>query len=125
MIQRAISAWHMGWKPALEASGQNWQLPLLNIVRTDDFSVNRFVAQRAMEAHELSLPLQSDQPFDFIGKRDPQRKIQLQFLHNWQDSTMPRTIPKAVLQGENGELQMEKINQLIDNRDLRPIVMPE
>ncbi|MEE2990702.1 MAG: cytochrome c3 family protein [Planctomycetota bacterium] len=124
-VQRAISAWHMGWEPALEASGQNWQLPLLNIVRTDDFSVNRFVAQRAMKAHELYQPLRSDQPFDFIGKREPQRKIQLQFLDNWQDSVMPRTIPPAVLQEENGKLQMEKINQLINNRDNRPIVMPE
>ena len=124
-VQRAISAWHMGWEPAIEASGQNWQLPLLNIVRTDDFSVNRFVAQRAMKAHELYQPLRSDQPFDFIGEREPQRKIQLQFLDNWQNCAMPRTIPPAVLQEENGELQMKKINQLINNRDNRPIVMPE
>ena len=28
-VVRSITAWHMGWQPALDASGRGWQAPVL------------------------------------------------------------------------------------------------
>ena len=46
--QRALAAWHMGWQPALEASGNGWQSPLLADTLNDPYSAVRYMAHKAL-----------------------------------------------------------------------------
>ena len=124
-VQRAIGSWHMGWQPALTASGQDWQLPLLNILRTDDYSVNRFIANQSMQAHPVYQQLNGDIDYDFIGSPDQRGLVRDEFLKRWIDSRLPRTIPPAVMLGTDGVPKMENIKLLIEGRNNRPIMVAE
>ncbi len=124
-VQRAIGSWHMGWQPAIDASGENWQLPLLNLIRTDDYSVNRFVSQKAMKSHSLYLQLSGDESYDFIDELEPRQQVQDKFLKRWLDSPSLPAIPEAVLLQPDGALETEAIDQLIKGRDRRSIMVAE
>jgi hypothetical protein len=39
----------MAWQPAREASGANWQVPLLELMRKDPYAAIRYVAERSLE----------------------------------------------------------------------------
>jgi protein-arginine kinase activator protein McsA len=124
-VQRTIGAWHMGWQPAIDASGENWQLPLLNVIRTDDYSINRFVSQHAMKAHSLYRRLSGDTPYDFIDELDQCRQVQQEFLQRWLDSPALPDLPAAVLLQPDGSLDTEAIDRLIEGRDNRSIMVAE
>ena len=115
----------MGWQPAIDASGENWQLPLLNVIRTDDYSINRFVSQHAMKAHSLYRRLSGDTPYDFIDELDQCRQVQQEFLQRWLDSPALPDLPAAVLLQPDGSLDTEAIDRLIEGRDNRSIMVGE
>ena len=48
-VQRATAAWHMGWPPAQEASGTEWQAPFLARTLDDSYSAVRYIAGRALK----------------------------------------------------------------------------
>lgn len=124
-VQRAIGSWHMGWGPALEASGQNWQLPHLNLIRGDAYSVNRFVAQQAMQNHSGFAQLESAGEYDFIAPVQQRSSVQSRFLDNWQDKGTTSRIPTTVLLSGDGKPKLTQIQKLIDSRDNRPIMVAE
>ena len=47
--QRALAAWHMGWAPAVAASGSDWMAPFLAEVLDDSYSGVRFIAGRSLQ----------------------------------------------------------------------------
>jgi predicted CXXCH cytochrome family protein len=51
-VVRAIASWHLGWEPALVASGRGWQGPLLAWALDDPYVAVRFLAWRALGRHE-------------------------------------------------------------------------
>jgi hypothetical protein len=51
-VVRAVTAWHMGWAPALTASGRGWQAPLLARALEDDYVAVRFLAWQALKKHD-------------------------------------------------------------------------
>jgi len=124
-VQRAIGSWHMGWQPAIDISGENWQLPLLNLIRTDDYSVNRFVSQKAMQSHSLFSRLNGDESYDFIDELEPLQQVQDNFLKRWLDSSSLPVIPEAVLLKSDGSLEKAVIDRLIKDRDRRSIMVAE
>jgi len=46
--QRAIAAWHMGWEPARQASGDNWQSGWLLRTMNDPYSAIRYIAHKSL-----------------------------------------------------------------------------
>jgi cytochrome c553 len=50
-VTRGITAWHMGWQPALEASGRGWQAPHLAGTLDDPYVAVRFVAWQSLLSH--------------------------------------------------------------------------
>ena len=48
-IQRAIAAWHMGWQPALEASGMVWQSPFLAKLLQDPYAQVRLLSYKSLK----------------------------------------------------------------------------
>lgn len=47
--QRALTAWHLGWDPALKSSGSAWIPPILAVLLDDDYAAVRCIAGRSME----------------------------------------------------------------------------
>ena len=47
--QRALTAWHLGWEPALKSSGSAWFPPILAVLLDDDYAAVRCIAGRSME----------------------------------------------------------------------------
>jgi hypothetical protein len=45
---RAMTAWHMGWKPAREVSGEGWAAPYLAILMQDEYDAVRYIAHRSL-----------------------------------------------------------------------------
>ena len=64
--QRALTAWNMGWQAAIEASGSNWQGPLLAQLLVDPYDVVRFAAYRSLRRQ----PGFDDFDYDFVASED-------------------------------------------------------
>jgi len=47
--QRALVAWALGWKPAMEASGTEWLPPLLASTLDDPYDAVRLIAARSLQ----------------------------------------------------------------------------
>ena len=47
-MQRATAAWHFGWEPAMQASGKNFQAPLLARSLDDPYAAVRYLAERSL-----------------------------------------------------------------------------
>lgn len=47
--QRALAVWYMGWKPAMEASGENGFAPFLAASLDDPYSAVRYIAGRSLQ----------------------------------------------------------------------------
>lgn len=60
-VQRAVAAWHMGWDPALEASGRIWQPQLLARTLDDPYAAVRYLAERSLR----KFPGHVDFAYDF------------------------------------------------------------
>ncbi|MEO2023786.1 MAG: C cytochrome precursor, partial [Pirellulaceae bacterium] len=125
-VQRIVVAWHMGWKPAWEASGKNWQIPLLAQLLQDPYSAVRFVAHESMKKLPGYQQLQAATEYDFIAPPNERKQFQDAFLQRWQASK-PRAPenPAAILWNEDGTLKAETILKLLQQRDDRKILLAE
>jgi len=121
--QRALIAWHMGWEPARQASGQRWFPPFLAQLLIDPYPTVRYIAQRSLKR----LLGFSDFDYDFVGP-EPERAVARQrALELWRHtpaSALERTGP-AVLLDENGSLQTEMVQRLLQQRDDRSMDLQE
>ena len=61
--QRVIAAWHMGWKPAREISGNDWQPGWLFRSMNDPYSAVRYIAHKAL----IIDPRLNKIEFDYTG----------------------------------------------------------
>ena len=50
-VQRAIVGWHLGYGPAIEASGSAWMRVTLAWMLDDPYAAVRYVAERSLEEH--------------------------------------------------------------------------
>lgn len=123
-VQRAIAAWHMSWPPALEPSGEDWQLPFLAQLLTDDYSVVRYVAARALKR----FPAWREDAYDFVGPPSIRESIQRQTVTNWASTASPTPAERAgptLTETQKVGLVFEKLQELLKRQDKRPIVLPE
>ncbi len=125
-VQRIVVAWHMGWEPALEASGKTWQSPLLAQLLQDPYSAVRFVAHKSLQKLPDYEQFQGATPYDFIAPEQERQQFQNGFLERWQaGTTKPPGNPAAVLWNADGTLQMDQILKLLKQRDDRMILLAE
>ena len=61
--QRAIAAWHMGWKPARDISGNDWQPNWLFRSMNDPYSAVRYIAHKSL----ITDPRLNKIEFDYSG----------------------------------------------------------
>ncbi|MCC7375236.1 MAG: cytochrome c3 family protein [Verrucomicrobiales bacterium] len=58
--QRALIAWHMGWEPALAASGPGWMAPLLTRLLDDPYSAVRYIAAQSLRRQSVGIEFAYD-----------------------------------------------------------------
>lgn len=69
--QRAITVWSAGWKPAKEASRDDWTTPYVAELLADPYAAVRFMAARTLKTSNAQL----DSSYKFIG---PAKEWELQ-----------------------------------------------
>jgi hypothetical protein len=132
--QRALAAWHLGWEPAVDISGDHWQAPFLAALLDDPYLAVRFMARRSLR----KMPEFQDFQYDFLG---PAAEVDAAFgqaLQIWRDSISnqnsrrshsrdrsPLIFTKRTLISPNGTLDETLFNRLKSERDDRPVSLAE
>ena len=122
-VQRVFAAWHLGWGPAQQASGERWQAPLLAQLLDDPYSIVRFMAHQSLSR----LPGFADFEYDFIGSKSQQIEAKRRALVISQQRSRElggRTL-QHVLREPDGTLRQPLIDRLLGERDDRPLSIPE
>ena len=120
--QRAIAAWHMGWAPALEASGPGWQAPFLAQVLKDPYALVRYVAGKSLQR----LPAFKDFEYDFIGSADARKEATQRALRRWtRDGTLDASHESPLLIDSSGQLRQTEIDRLLGQREDRAVRIME
>ena len=123
-VQRAVTAWHMSWPPALEPSGKDWQLPFLAQLLTDDYSVVRYVAATAMKR----FPVWKEEAYDYVGPPSIRESVKKQAIAAWGSSASPLPAERAgpiLLEVEKGSVRFEGLREILMQQDKRPTFLPE
>lgn len=122
-VQRAVTAWNFGTEPTREASGSDWQVPLLAELLNDPYSVVRYVAIQSLRKY----PGMEELTYDFLAPEEERERARRQALEIW-DATKPDSFPSErakVLISPDGGRDEARIKRLQRLRDDRPIVLPE
>ena len=120
--QRALAAWHMGWTPALSASGSGWQSPLLAELLDDPYSAVRYMAHKALTRQ----PGFEDFEYDFVAGETSRLARREVALARWTLLTgNTPTNPATVLLDTDGQRLTNKVRQLIETRDNRSMRLRE
>jgi hypothetical protein len=124
--QRALSAWHLGWEPALEISRTNWVAPVLGQLLDDPYAAVRCVAERSLKH---AMPGLIPTNYDFTVPPESRGPVQSDVVDRWSKKT-------AVERNQNPPTQtmvrfndlpamQEGFQRLIRQRDQSPVRLRE
>ena len=120
--QRVIAAWHTGWEPARRASGTNWLAPLQARLLDDPYGVVREVAVTGLR----TLPGFREFRYDFLAQPAQREARKADALALWLDRRLPPDRHgEAVLLDAQGRPMEERVRQLLNARDNRPVTIQE
>ncbi len=121
--QRVIAAWHFGWGPAKETSGDDWLAPLLAPLLKDPYGVVRYVAEQSLR----ELPEFQGIQYDFQGPESELTRQASDVAAAWQQNRFepPSRTGDVVLIDTDGTLQVSRIEALLSERDNRPVAIKE
>lgn len=121
--QRVITAWHMGWESAHEASGVQWLAPFLVLLLEDPYSAVRCVTYNSLR----QIPEYADFAYDFVGPEGQRSDAKQRALQIWDRMRSQATIPSApqIPLSANGTIQREVVDRLLSKRDNRPVEISE
>jgi predicted CXXCH cytochrome family protein len=123
-IQRAVTAWHFGWPAALTASGNDWQMPFLTQLLTDNYDQVRFIAHRALRSFPGYTP--DEFPYDFLAADDKRAADQAAALRKWAKDNPPGSkLHTRILELTAQEPLALFLRRLTESRDDTPILIPE
>lgn len=125
-VQRAVTAWHMSWPPAVSTSGDRWQAPFLAELLNDDYAVVRYVAGKSLRQFPSFATLR----FDFVGSPESRRSSREQAVAMWKAQNVshdagPQASEALLLDAHTGQPLADRIKELLDQQDKRPIYLPE
>jgi predicted CXXCH cytochrome family protein len=120
--QRAILAWHLGWPPALEASGADWPAPFLARLLEDPYAAVRYLAYRSLRKLEGYHGF----AFDYVGPPAGRAEARERALGAWKGPAADRGPRRAeLLLRPDGQLMRDEIERLIKERDDHPVELLE
>lgn len=120
--QRALIAWHLGWEPAHEAAGTGWMPPLIAQLLDDPYAAVRYRAGKALS--KMPQPLASV-PFDFVGDASERKRASEEVLARWVGRPNTPQPGPGVLIGPNGQLQRDRFDALLRQRNQRSVFLVE
>ncbi|MCH2173072.1 hypothetical protein MK489_20020 [Myxococcota bacterium] len=122
-VQRALVAWHMGWGPALDASGKQWMAPFLAEALVDPYAAVRYIAARSLGKldgfEELS--------YDYVDTPEKRNEAREWTHRTWSErrSLDPLPASSALFVSADGGLDREAVDEVIQRRDDRQIRIAE
>ncbi|MEE3053221.1 MAG: multiheme c-type cytochrome [Planctomycetota bacterium] len=116
--QRALAAWSMGWKPALEASDPDWMVYYLVQLMFDSYDAIRYISYRSLRRQ----PGFSGVEFDHMETKRYKDSVN-KVLNTWFEGE--RVAPEAALYDPGGRPRLDIIQKLMSERDSRPITITE
>jgi hypothetical protein len=119
--QRALAAWSMGWDAARQISGHDWMVPYLAQLMQDDYRAVRYIAHRSLREDRAL----SDFGYDFAASPEPRNAAALAIANAWSQSAHARAAAPALLIGEAGTVDLDKMRDLLKHRDTRDITLNE
>jgi predicted CXXCH cytochrome family protein len=121
--QRVIVAWHVGWSPAQEASGDDWLAPFLAPLLADPYGVVRYVAGRSLQ----TLPGFEDLRYDFLARHDELERQATAALSRWQSEVGGRVTRSGdeLLIDADGNVLQSRVESLLSQQDSRPVTIKE
>ncbi|MBX9788839.1 MAG: hypothetical protein K2Y37_07970 [Pirellulales bacterium] len=120
--QRIVTAWHLGWQPAREASGDDWVAPYLAELLVDPYEAIRFVAQRQLARFGLDSHLS----YDFLASAPERTTAAQRLIQTWelQPSGARRTDAELLL-GVDGHVDRQAWQEHLGRRDNRAVHIEE
>ena len=121
--QRAIMAWAMGWKPAQEASGRQWQPAFLADLLSDSYAVTRQVAYRSLR----TLPGFHDFEFDYVAPKQTQHAKSIEAVRHWMRNSAKNLdrYGSHLLLSADGKFNIDEHQRLLKARDNTPVSIIE
>ena len=118
--QRVVSSWHLGWKPAHEASGSEWIAPHLAQLLSDDYAAVRWVAEEALR----KLPGFEDFEYRYNASVTSRLRAVDTATSLWAEKRgdLPaRPAASEVLLTPSGGVQSSVVGRLLRQQDRRPV----
>ena len=120
--QRAIAASMMGHGEAAATSGSDWKAPFLATLFNDPYVAVRYIAWLSLRK------LDGFQEFDFQwdGSPEDRERSRQEVLELWRQQGGSKSKQRTeLLLTEDGDVDIEAVNRLLDRRDETPILFPE
>ncbi len=121
--QRALIAWHMGWDPAKEASGEDWLPIYLGHLLDDPYACVRFISFRSLR----QLPGFQDFEYDFVSPAADRKAAVSRAASLWA-SAKTRVFDRhgeAILLDASGAVNQPRFAQLARARDDKVVDLRE
>lgn len=119
---RALLAWHLSWKPAVEASGADWIPPYLSILMDDPYHAVRAITARSLR----KLPALQAVDYDFLAGARERHQSGLDVFAQWKESRPdPWKFQPHTLIDANGNPETNRFRLLLQSRDNRPVTLTE
>lgn len=123
--QRVIAGWHMGWEPAMAASGSGWQAPFQAELLADEYGVVRYVAAERLR----HMPGFASFAYDFLGEESIRRDAVANARDRWRAGFVPRWLDPGqagrILMSEDGAVREDRLRAMVAAKDRRSVTIKE
>ncbi len=119
--QRALAAFSLGWEPALAASGNDWEAPLLAGGLEDRYAAVRFMAHRSL----TRLPGFEGFAYDFESTPGQRSESRQRVLDAWRAGAAGLPQREPTLTGPGPMINTNEVSQLLERRNNRPVHLRE
>ncbi|MCB9662831.1 MAG: hypothetical protein H6732_01870 [Alphaproteobacteria bacterium] len=120
-VQRALIAWHLGDAAAREASGDDWQVPVLSHLLDDRYAIVRALAGEALFGRWAT-----PEDFDYVAPAEARRAFARRALDAWPGGRprAPAEARQRLLQPD-GQVDLQRFSELAAQRDDTPVGVTE
>lgn len=119
--QRALVAWHMAWRPALETSGDAWIAPFLAELLDDPYAAVRYIAGRSLGR----LPHFEDFEYDYVASSEERARARTSARRRWEAEPRDFEPTPLLFFDARGQLDQKAIRETLGRRDDRLVQIAE
>ena len=126
--QRALMAWGLSWKPALEISGNHWQVPALAKLLEDPYTAVRIIAANSLRSFRGFQSFEFDQELPLERRREISRAV----VERWSEQNAATASSEIGEPGLSqtlltapGKTDAKMYRELLGRRDNTPIMLSE